>query len=45
MLKAYVGSHKEDTDRSNFIHQVTQNVEQLLTSDRRGSSPIIHTNK
>jgi hypothetical protein len=34
MLKAYVGSHKEDTDRSNFIHQVTQNVEQLLTSDR-----------
>ncbi|KAF5247464.1 hypothetical protein FAUST_701 [Fusarium austroamericanum] len=34
MLKAYVGSHKEDTDRSTFVHQITQNVEQLLTADR-----------
>ncbi|KAG8667221.1 hypothetical protein FPOAC2_12378 [Fusarium poae] len=34
MLKVYVGSHKEDADRSNFIRQVTQNIEQLLTSDR-----------
>ncbi|KAH7198128.1 uncharacterized protein B0J16DRAFT_409683 [Fusarium flagelliforme] len=34
MLKAYVGSHQEDSDKSHYIQQVTRNVEQILASDQ-----------
>ncbi|RGP75960.1 hypothetical protein FLONG3_5540 [Fusarium longipes] len=34
ILKAYVGSHQEDSDKSNFMQQVKQIVEQILTIDR-----------
>ncbi|EXA47466.1 hypothetical protein FOQG_04371 [Fusarium oxysporum f. sp. raphani 54005] len=33
MLKAYVGSHQEDSDKSAFVKQISRNVEQLVGSD------------
>ncbi|CAJ0549075.1 Ff.00g026880.m01.CDS01 [Fusarium sp. VM40] len=33
MLKAYVGSHQEDSDESTFINQVNHNVRQVISDD------------
>ncbi|KAF4996752.1 hypothetical protein FGRMN_4316 [Fusarium graminum] len=34
MLKAYVGSHGEDSDESTFINQVNHNVKQIIRNER-----------
>ncbi|KAF4449484.1 hypothetical protein F53441_7254 [Fusarium austroafricanum] len=33
MLKAYVGSHQEDSDKSAFIGQISHNIEQVLNNN------------